>query len=132
MPPRDSVGQGYINLLDALNSWQLVKELRLATGLPAAASFKHVSPAGAAVAVPLDDAEVAAYEVSPGHPPTRASVRAMVSGARAPACNERGGHLMVTRSSGLGTKPPPCLHAGAEWLARGVFVARPASGECLA
>ncbi|MCR4601242.1 MAG: phosphoribosylaminoimidazolecarboxamide formyltransferase [Clostridia bacterium] len=46
---------GYINLLDALNSWQLVKELREATGLPAAASFKHVSPAGAAVAVPLDD-----------------------------------------------------------------------------
>ncbi|MEG1778015.1 MAG: phosphoribosylaminoimidazolecarboxamide formyltransferase, partial [Angelakisella sp.] len=38
---------GYINLLDALNSWQLVKELRAATGIPAAASFKHVSPAGA-------------------------------------------------------------------------------------
>ena len=46
---------GYINLLDALNSWQLVRELRAATGLPAAASFKHVSPAGAAVAVPLND-----------------------------------------------------------------------------
>jgi len=46
---------GYINLLDAFNSWQLVEELREATGLPAAASFKHVSPAGAAVAVPLDD-----------------------------------------------------------------------------
>lgn len=46
---------GYINLLDALNSWQLVRELKEATGLPAAASFKHVSPAGAAVAVPLDD-----------------------------------------------------------------------------
>ena len=44
---------GYINLLDALNSWQLVRELHAATGLPAAASFKHVSPAGAAVAVPL-------------------------------------------------------------------------------
>ena len=44
---------GYINLLDALNSWQLVKELRQATGLPAAASFKHVSPAGAAVGLPL-------------------------------------------------------------------------------
>ena len=41
---------GYINLLDALNSWQLVKELKAATGMPAAASFKHVSPAGAAVA----------------------------------------------------------------------------------
>ncbi len=46
---------GYINLLDALNSWQLVKELTQATGLAAAASFKHVSPAGAAVAVPLTD-----------------------------------------------------------------------------
>ncbi len=46
---------GYINLLDAFNSWQLVKELREATGLPAAASFKHVSPAGAAVYVPLDE-----------------------------------------------------------------------------
>ncbi|MBR5096502.1 MAG: phosphoribosylaminoimidazolecarboxamide formyltransferase, partial [Treponema sp.] len=46
---------GYINLLDALNGWQLVKELKEATGLPAAASFKHVSPAGAAVGVPLSD-----------------------------------------------------------------------------
>lgn len=46
---------GYINFLDALNSWQLVKELKEATGLPAAASFKHVSPAGAAVGLPLDD-----------------------------------------------------------------------------
>ncbi len=46
---------GYINFLDAFNSWQLVKELKEATGLPAAASFKHVSPAGAAVAVPMSD-----------------------------------------------------------------------------
>ena len=46
---------GYINFLDALNSWQLVKELKVATGLPAAASFKHVSPAGAAVGLPLSD-----------------------------------------------------------------------------
>lgn len=46
---------GYINFLDAFNSWQLVKELKKATGLPAAASFKHVSPAGAAVAVPMSD-----------------------------------------------------------------------------
>lgn len=48
---------GYINLLDAFNSWQLVKELKEATGLPSAASFKHVSPAGAAVAQPLDEAD---------------------------------------------------------------------------
>ncbi|MFC2314282.1 MAG: phosphoribosylaminoimidazolecarboxamide formyltransferase [Prevotella denticola] len=46
---------GYINFLDALNSWQLVKELKAATGLPAAASFKHISPAGAAVGLPLSD-----------------------------------------------------------------------------
>ena len=48
---------GYINLLDAFNSWQLVKELKEATGLPSAASFKHVSPAGAAVAQPLDETD---------------------------------------------------------------------------
>ena len=46
---------GYINFLDAFNSWQLVKELKAATGLPAAASFKHVSPAGAAVGLPMDE-----------------------------------------------------------------------------
>lgn len=55
---------GYINLLDAANAWQLVVELRQATGLAAAASFKHVSPAGAAVAVPLTDVECQAYEVT--------------------------------------------------------------------
>ena len=46
---------GYINFLDALNSWQLVKDLKAATGMPAAASFKHVSPAGAAIGLPLSD-----------------------------------------------------------------------------
>ncbi|MBQ3226772.1 MAG: phosphoribosylaminoimidazolecarboxamide formyltransferase, partial [Clostridia bacterium] len=46
---------GYINLLDAFNGWQLVRELKIATGLPAATSFKHVSPAGAAVGLPLSD-----------------------------------------------------------------------------
>ena len=54
---------GYINLLDALNSWQLVRELREATGLAAAASFKHVSPAGAAVAVELSPELAAVYDV---------------------------------------------------------------------
>ena len=54
---------GYINLLDAFNSWQLVKELKEATGLPAAASFKHVSPAGAAVGLPLSDTDKAIYFV---------------------------------------------------------------------
>lgn len=54
---------GYINLLDAFNSWQLVKELKEATGLPSAASFKHVSPAGAAVYVALNDVEKQMYFV---------------------------------------------------------------------
>ena len=52
---------GYINFLDAFNSWQLVKELKEATGLPAAASFKHVSPAGAAVGTPLTDVDRKIY-----------------------------------------------------------------------
>jgi AICAR transformylase/IMP cyclohydrolase PurH len=50
-----SSAPGYINLLDALNAWQLVRDLNQATGLPAAASFKHVSPSGAAVAIPLSE-----------------------------------------------------------------------------
>lgn len=54
---------GFINLLDAFNSWQLVKELKAATGLPSAASFKHVSPAGAAVATELSDVEKKIYFV---------------------------------------------------------------------
>jgi len=55
---------GYINLLDALNAYQLVKEVREALNLPAAASFKHVSPAGVGVAVPLTEEEKKAYEVT--------------------------------------------------------------------
>ena len=54
---------GYINFLDAFNGWQLVKELKKATGLPAATSFKHVSPAGAAVGFPLSDVEAKIYWV---------------------------------------------------------------------
>ena len=54
---------GYINFLDAFNSWQLVKELKEATGLPSAASFKHVSPAGAAVGLPLSETDRAMYFV---------------------------------------------------------------------
>lgn len=54
---------GYINFLDALNGWQLVKELKKATGLPAATSFKHVSPAGAAVGLPLSEIEAKIYWV---------------------------------------------------------------------
>lgn len=55
---------GYINFLDAFNSWQLVRELKEATGLPSAASFKHVSPAGAAVGLPLSNTEKKMYFVS--------------------------------------------------------------------
>ena len=54
---------GYINFLDAFNGWQLVKELKEATGMPAATSFKHVSPAGAAVGLPLSDVEKKIYWV---------------------------------------------------------------------
>ena len=54
---------GYINFLDAFNGWQLVKELKKATGLPAATSFKHVSPAGAAVGLPLTDTLAKIYWV---------------------------------------------------------------------
>jgi AICAR transformylase/IMP cyclohydrolase PurH (only IMP cyclohydrolase domain in Aful) len=54
---------GYINFLDAFNSWQLVRELKLVLNLPAAASFKHVSPAGAAVGIPLSDALKKSYFV---------------------------------------------------------------------
>ena len=57
---------GYINFLDALNSWQLVRELNAATGLPAAASFKHVSPAGAAVGAPLSEVDRKIYFVEDG------------------------------------------------------------------
>ncbi|MBQ7492092.1 MAG: phosphoribosylaminoimidazolecarboxamide formyltransferase [Clostridia bacterium] len=56
---------GYINFLDAFNAWQLVKELKEATGLPAAASFKHVSPAGAAVGLPLTETDRKIYFVKP-------------------------------------------------------------------
>ncbi|MEY8386422.1 phosphoribosylaminoimidazolecarboxamide formyltransferase [Oscillospiraceae bacterium 38-13] len=57
---------GYINFLDALNSWQLARELKEATGLPAAASFKHVSPAGAAVGLPLSETDRRIYFVEDG------------------------------------------------------------------
>ena len=56
---------GYINFLDAFNSWQLVRDLKKALGLPAAASFKHVSPAGAAIGLPLDDTLRAMYHIAP-------------------------------------------------------------------
>jgi phosphoribosylaminoimidazolecarboxamide formyltransferase/IMP cyclohydrolase len=72
---------GYINLLDALNSWQLVRELGQATGLPAAASFKHVSPAGAAVGVPLGDELRQAYFVGDAELSPLATAYARARGA---------------------------------------------------
>ena len=72
---------GYINLLDALNGWQLVKELKEATGLPAATSFKHVSPAGAAVGTPLSDALRKIYFVEGAELTPLASAYARARGA---------------------------------------------------
>ena len=86
---------GYINLLDALNAWQLVKELAAATNLPAAASFKHVSPAGAAVAVPLTDLEMQAYEVT-----------AEKAAASERAAAEKKAALRATRAAEVGGADP--------------------------
>lgn len=72
---------GYINLLDALNGWQLVKELKEATGLPAATSFKHVSPAGAAVGTPLSDTLRKIYFVEDAELTPLASAYARARGA---------------------------------------------------
>ena len=71
---------GYINFLDALNSIQLVKELKTACGLPAAASFKHVSPAGAALGLPLTEVERRMY-----HMPRRPSFLRWLAPMPAPA-----------------------------------------------
>lgn len=72
---------GYINLLDALNAWQLVCELKEATGLPAATSFKHVSPAGAAVGLPLTDIEKLIYRISQNELSNLAAAYARARGA---------------------------------------------------
>ena len=72
---------GYINFMDALNSWQLVKELKAATGLPSAASFMHVSPAGAAVGLPLSDVERKIYFTGDGELSPLACAYARARGA---------------------------------------------------
>ncbi|MFO7639475.1 MAG: phosphoribosylaminoimidazolecarboxamide formyltransferase [bacterium] len=72
---------GYVNLLDALNSWQLVRELAALTGLPAAASFKHVSPAGAAVGTPLSPEQARACAVKPEELSPLATAYARARGA---------------------------------------------------
>ena len=82
---------GYINFMDALNSWQLVKALKKATGLPAAASFKHVSPAGAALGLPLSDVERQIYLAPEGDlsPIACAYVRARGPTSCAPSATGR-------------------------------------------
>ena len=77
---------GYINLLDALNSYALVKELQEALNLPAAASFKHVSPAGAAVGVELNDVEKQVYGVEDLKEPLTPLASAMHGHAGPTAC----------------------------------------------
>ena len=77
---------GYINFLDALNAWQLVRELKEATGLPAAASFKHVSPAGAAVGNPLRDVERQMYSVPTSGPGVRTGCAPTGTGRPSPTC----------------------------------------------
>ena len=79
---------GYINLLDAFNGWQLVKELKEATGLPAATSFKHVSPAGAAVGLPMD--EVLSKDLLGGR-----SRRAFPAGMRLRESERCGPHVLL-------------------------------------
>ena len=72
---------GYINFLDALNAWQLVREARAATGVPAATSFKHVSPAGAALGLPLTDAERRVFAAGTGELSATAAAYARARGA---------------------------------------------------
>ena len=86
---------GYINFLDAFNGWQLVSELKKATGLPAATSFKHVSPAGAAVGLSLTEVERKIYWVDDlGELTPLASAYARARGADLCACKRRGPHVL--------------------------------------
>ena len=96
---------GYINLLDALNSWQLVKELKAATGLPAAASFKHVSPAGAAVGRPLSEVDRKIYFVDDAaelSPIACAYIRARgADGIIAPGYTDEALEILKTKKKGV-------------------------------
>merc|ERR1712226_1498935 len=92
---------GYINLLDAVNAWQLVHELAEATGMPAAASFKHVSPAGAAIGVPLTDQEKVVFEVK-GKPLTDVATAYVRARNADPMCSF-GDFVAVSRSVDLET-----------------------------
>ena len=93
---------GYINLLDAFNSWQLVRELKEATGLPAAASFKHVSPAGAALGLPLDEVDKRVYFVAPD-----AALSPIACAYIAPAARIASAPTATGRRSPTSATPPP-------------------------
>ena len=101
----------YINLMDALNSWQLVRELKAATGQSAAASFKHVSPAGAAVDVPLSDDLRAALFIKPD-----AELSPLACAyARARGAEQRqrfGNRLIGTPRAFLAYRPQPFCNVG--------------------
>ena len=100
---------GYINFLDAFNGWQLVKELKAATGLPAATSFKHVSPAGAAVGLPLNDTLAKIYwvddlgELSPlacAYARARGADRMSSDGVIAPGYTDEAMELLLAKKKG--------------------------------
>ena len=91
---------GYINLLDAFNSFQLVRELKEATGLPAAASFKHVSPAGAALGLPLDEVDKQIYFVEPD-----AALRPSPAPTSAPAARTASAPTVTGRRSPTSATP---------------------------
>ena len=106
---------GYINFLDAFNSWQLVRELNAAAGLPAAASFKHVSPAGAAVGLPLSETDRKMYFVEPNaelSPIACAYIRArtgcvpMEIGPRSPMSATPPPRITLKRKSPTASSPP--------------------------
>ena len=94
---------GYINFLDALNSWQLVRELKEATGLPAAASFKHVSPAGAAVGLPLDDTLAHIYFVDDVKIPLTPIACAYARARGADRMSSYGAFIALSDTCGLAT-----------------------------
>ena len=89
---------GYINFLDAANAWQLAAELKAATGLAAAASFKHVSPAGAAVAVPLSPELSSVYEVAAGTVLTPVAIAYLRARNADPMCRRVAGWSLINRS----------------------------------
>ena len=115
---------GYINFLDALNAWQLVRELREAAGLPAAASFKHVSPAGAALGLPLTAEDrkrikQRIYELAEGQAASFGGHAELTWYAGPPATNNTPDWtdfaIQVAEASGLTVEPAPVNLAGEDF-----------------